>query len=194
MNLFNLDLKKCRNLYKKKGIVGQLKPSSSNVGFKKMLYNNVYVQDNAFEPRYNRRKHSLSQHLILNQPTRKLNKMLPGFRKRHLQICAAFSLRQGYAFKAAQKSNSSLGVKMRMLKASTPAALFVNMLESHTLNLKTRNMISKTYRHANQVLNHTKVQRQELNAVLQKNRGHRAVKYASLKHAWTQPGTVLWHA
>lgn len=193
MTYFNLYLKKLCNLNKKRPTPGMLKLSCSNAGFKKMLYNNVYVQDNAFEPRYNRRKHSLSQDLILNQPVRKLNKMVPGFQKRHLQICVAFSLRHGYGKKNRIRS-SELDLKKHMLNARTPTAQFVSMIENHTLNLKTRNMISKTYRHANQVLNHTKVNRTELNVILQKNRNHGHVKYASLKHAWTPRATTLWHA
>lgn len=189
----NLALKKRPVSDSKKLLSGKLKPSSSVPGFKKMLFNKVIVRDNVFEPRYNRRKHSLSQDLILNQPAQKLNKMHPGFNLRRLRNCVAFSLRHSYGFRAC-KNQSELEQTMFLLQASTPMAVFVNMLESHTLMLRARNMISKTLRHAHQDLNHSAAKKASLSSILQKSRGHRCVKAEGLKHVWNQPGAVLWHA
>ena len=80
--LNSLSLKENKNSKAKKQNLNRAKPKSSLSGFKKVLFNFVRVQDDAFTPRYNRRKHGLSQDLLLNQHLRKLHKTQSGLKKK----------------------------------------------------------------------------------------------------------------
>lgn len=187
----NLTLKKTQKPKYKEGCSKALKASSSLPGFKKTLFNHVLVRQGGFEPRYNRRKHSIGHDLTLNQPLRKLNKMLPGFNLRRLRVCVAFSLRRCYGLKQNRQSPQSLNAAL--LEASLPTKMFVSLVESHNLNLKTRNMFFKTLRHAAQNLNHSKRKRQTLSLVLQKSRSHPVTRMETPKYVWAELGSVLWH-
>ena len=181
-NSFNL---KENNPYEaKKQNLNLAKPKSSLSGFKKLLFNFVRVQDDAFAPRYNRRKHGLSHDLLLNQPLRKLHKTQSGLKKNELKHGVAFALKQAY------EPDFNRRGKQHILKRCVPCLTYASWVESHPLNVVSKNQNACSLRHAKQKLNHAKCDSGFVPNVLNASAEFKFAQTRSKKHAWATVAQV----
>lgn len=178
-SLNRLNLKENQWFQLKKQNLNLAKAKSSLSGFKKVLFNFVRVQDDAFAPRYNRRKHGLSQDLLLNQPLRKLHKTQSGLKKNMLKHSVGFALKQAYEPNVELRRS-----KQHLLKRCVPCLTYASWIESHPLNLVSKNQNASGLRHAKQKRNHAKCDSGFVSSVLNASVKFKLAQTCSKKHAW----------
>ena len=181
----SLSLKENKWFQPKKQNLNLPKVKSSLSGFKKVLFNFVCVQDDAFAPRYNRRKHGLSQDLLLNQPLRKLHKIQSGLKKKVLKHSVAFALKQAY-----EPNVEARPSRQHLLKRCVPCLTYASWVESHPLNLVSKTQNASSLAHAKQKRNHAKCDSGFVSNVINASAKFKLAQTCSKRHAWATMAQV----
>lgn len=127
-------------------IYAGLKGASTIGGFKKVLYNKVLVQDRRLKPAYNRRKHSISHYMVVQNQLARLDKTFVYLGKNKLASIIGLILKSAYCkatpAKAKIKKYNCLSNKRSIRGKAIPN--LVSAIEGQKTLLLWRNQFSSS--------------------------------------------------
>ena len=126
-------------------IYAGLKGASTIGGFKKVLYNKVLVQDRRLKPAYNRRKHSISHYMVVQNQLARLDKTFVYLGKNKLASIVGLILKSAYCKTPARakiKKYNYFNNKLSIRRKAIPD--LVSVIESQEMLLLWRNQFSSS--------------------------------------------------
>lgn len=124
-------------------IYAGLKGASTIAGFKKVLYNKILVQDRRLKPAYNRRKHNISNYMVVQNQLARLDKTFVYLGKKKLASMIALVLKSAYCkgtpveTRAKIKKHSYFNNKLSIREKAIPA--LISIIEGQDTFLLWRN-------------------------------------------------------
>lgn len=128
--------------------INMLKGEASLIGFKKSLYNRIKINNYRLEPAYNRRKHSISHYILLNNQYSKLSKSFGYMSKNKIDFFIGAALKKTY---------KNFG--LNCIKSNRAIPHLVTLIETDSSPILYRNMFSNSLAQSKHVLRHRLTQR-----------------------------------
>jgi len=144
----NLNFLLIKKLFSNTNQISMLKGEASLIGFKKALYNRIKINNYRLEPAYNRRKHSLSHYILLNNQYSKLSKSFGYLSKNKIDFFIGAALKKTYK-----------NFDPNFIKSNRAIPHLVTLIETDSSPILYRNMFSNSLAQAKHVLRHRLTQR-----------------------------------